>query len=119
MRAEIETRISRILSAYRGIAVFLMKTPHAWVRVALVVLSCILGWQLGIAQIEWALLVLAGGLILVAEVVNTAIELAVDLASPGQHPIARDAKDVAAGAALLSSYVALLTWAVIFLPRLW
>ena len=56
---------------------------------------------------EFALLILAITLVLFAELVNTAIEVTVDLLSPDFHPLAQRAKDVAAGAVLLASVGAL------------
>jgi len=56
---------------------------------------------------EFALLALAITLVLFAELVNTAIEVIVDLVSPAFHPLAQRAKDVAAGAVLLASVGAL------------
>ena len=56
---------------------------------------------------EFALLALAITLVLFAELVNTAIEVTVDLVSPDFHPLAQRAKDVAAGAVLLASVGAL------------
>ena len=56
---------------------------------------------------EFALLALAITLVLFAEMVNTAIEVVVDLVSPEFHPLAQRAKDVAAGAVLLASVGAL------------
>jgi diacylglycerol kinase (ATP) len=56
---------------------------------------------------EFALLALAITLVLFAELVNTAIEVTVDLVSPDHHPLAQRAKDVAAGAVLLASVGAL------------
>jgi diacylglycerol kinase (ATP) len=56
---------------------------------------------------EFALLALAITLVLFAELVNTAIEVVVDLVSPDYHPLAQRAKDVAAGAVLLASVGAL------------
>jgi diacylglycerol kinase (ATP) len=52
---------------------------------------------------EFALLALAITLVLFAELVNTAIEVTIDLVSPDFHPLAQRAKDVAAGAVLLAS----------------
>ena len=49
----------------------------------------------------------------VAETINTAIELTVDVASPGYHPLAGKAKDVAAGAVLLASVFALVIGLII------
>ncbi|MCB0183781.1 MAG: diacylglycerol kinase family protein, partial [Caldilineaceae bacterium] len=53
------------------------------------------------------------------ESVNTAIEAAIDLVSPGYHPLAKIAKDAAAGALLIAVLGSILIAAIIFLPRLW
>jgi diacylglycerol kinase (ATP) len=57
---------------------------------------------------EFALLCLAITLVIFAELINTAIEVVVDLVSPQFHPLAQRAKDIAAGAVLLASFAALL-----------
>jgi len=62
---------------------------------------------------EWAALLLAAAFVLVAEAVNTAMEVLVDLASPGQHPLAAKAKDIAAGAVLLCAMLAVIIGVVI------
>lgn len=56
-----------------------------------------------VTALEFFLLVLAAILVIFAELVNTAIELVVDLVSPDYHELARLAKDVAAGAVLVTS----------------
>ena len=61
----------------------------------------------GAAALWWALVGLAIGLVLVAEMANTAIEALADLLHPGQHPEIGFAKDVAAGAVLLATLVAI------------
>jgi len=54
-----------------------------------------------LSRAEWAMLLLAAALVLGAEAVNTAVEAAVNLASPDRHPLAARAKDTAAGAVFL------------------
>jgi len=68
---------------------------------AIAVLLVALFFQVSI--VELILLSLAATLVLFAELVNTALEVVVDLVSPEYHPLARRAKDVAAGAVLVSS----------------
>ncbi len=58
---------------------------------------------LRITALEFTLLAFAVTLVLFAELVNTSIEVVVDLVSPGFHPLAQRAKDVAAGAVLVAS----------------
>lgn len=55
----------------------------------------------------WALIALAIGLVLVAEMANTALETLADRLHPGQHPEIGVAKDVAAGAVLVATLVAI------------
>jgi len=51
------------------------------------------------------------------ECVNTALEAAIDLASPEFHPLAGHAKDCAAGGVLVASVVALIVAAIVFIPK--
>lgn len=66
---------------------------------------------------EWMLCLLAFGLVMGAEMMNTAIETIVDLVSPEYHKLAGRAKDIAAGAVLISSVFAAIVGLIIFLPR--
>jgi len=70
-----------------------------------------------ISALEWCAALLALGLIWAAEGLNTALERLTDLVSPGYHPLAGMAKDIAAGAVLLAAVAAVLVGAVIFGPR--
>jgi len=71
------------------------------------------------ALFEWLILVITIAIVLVAEAINTALERTNDLHQPGLDPIARDAKDLAAAAVLLSAIAALVTGTILFVPRLW
>ncbi|MCX2482356.1 diacylglycerol kinase family protein [Pedobacter sp. MR2016-24] len=76
------------------------------------------GWFLKLTISEWLWIVLAIGLVLVTELVNTAIELLVDLVSPAFNPQAGKVKDIAAGAVLIAAAIAVVTGAIIFIPKL-
>ena len=68
---------------------------------------------------EWALVALAVAGVWAAELFNTAIEALTNLVSPGYHPLAGRAKDVAAGAVLLAALGALAVGGLVFGPRIW
>jgi diacylglycerol kinase (ATP) len=70
-----------------------------------------------LSALEWCAALLALGLIWAAEGMNTALERLTDLVSPGFHPLAGMAKDIAAGAVLLASVGAVLVGVIIFGPR--
>jgi diacylglycerol kinase (ATP) len=61
---------------------------------------------------------LAFGMVMGAEMLNTAIETLVDLVSPGHNELAGKSKDIAAGAVLISALFAAIAGLVIFVPKL-
>ena len=66
----------------------------------------------------WAAVVVCVGVQLAMETVNTAIEAIVDLASPEIHPLAKRAKDCAAGAALITACASVVVGLIVFVPAL-
>lgn len=84
------------------------------------ILAMLTGLIFQISAIEWLLLLLAIFLVVIFEIVNSAIENVVDLAS-GYHfsMLAKNAKDMAAGAVLVASGYAVLTGLIIFIPKIW
>ena len=71
-----------------------------------------------LSGIEIAIIGLTVGLVITTELINTAIENAVDLVTTEYKPLARIAKDVAAGAVLLASFTAVLVGIALFLPKM-
>jgi diacylglycerol kinase (ATP) len=104
--------------AFAGIGYLLWTQRNAKVQTALGLAAVALGFLLGIERAEWLALVLTIALVLAAEGINTALEAVVDLASPNYHPLAKVAKDVAAGTVLLIAIASVIIGLIIFLPRL-
>lgn len=104
--------------AFVGLAHLLRTQPNFAVHLLAALLIGALGLLLGLRGAELAALVLAIGLVLVAEAANTALEAAVNLASPELHPLAKIAKDVGAAAVLLAAATAVVVGFVLLLPRL-
>ena len=71
-----------------------------------------------LSRAEWCWIVLAIAIVWTAEALNTAFEFLADAASPSFHPIIRDAKDVAAGAVLVTAVAAVIIGVIVFLPHL-
>lgn len=76
------------------------------------------GFIFHISLIEWCFCVVLFGLILSLELVNTAIEAVVDLVTEEKKPLAKVAKDTAAGAVLVSAIMAIVIGLIIFVPKL-
>ena len=86
---------------------------HLWVAVAVVVTAA----MMQVSLVEWCILVGAIGVVLVAEIFNTAIESLAKALPVGRHPRIRDALDMAGGAVLLSAVAAAVIGAIVFLHR--
>jgi len=81
------------------------------------VLAIALGIVLKLSSVEWAILTITIGLVLISEFINTSLEQIVDLVSPEKQEKAKIAKDVAAAGVLVSAIVAVLIGALLFLPK--
>ncbi len=117
-RFSIISRIKSTNNALRGIGIFIRTTHNAWVHVFFSALAIYLGFLLKISSVEWVLVLFAIGFVILAETINTAIEIDIDLTSPTYHPYARDTKDVAAGAVLITVFMAGIVGLIIFLPKI-
>ncbi|HEU5379323.1 MAG TPA: diacylglycerol kinase family protein [Ktedonobacteraceae bacterium] len=118
-RSEFAKFIAGFGYAFAGLWYALRTQRNVRVHLAMAVLVTIIGILLHISTVEFALLYVAIAGVFIAEMFNTVCELCVDLAQPEYHPLARIAKDVAAGAVLLSALLAVVIGVFIFWPHLW
>lgn len=106
-------------NAFRGIGISLVSQSSFWVHVPVSVGVGVLGWWLGVSVFEGFVLGLCVGLVMIAEMLNTAIEyLAKEITDEFSENV-RDGLDVASGAVLLSAVVAATIGAWILVPRVW
>ena len=96
-----------------------LKTQHnAWIHAAATILVITLGFVLGISRIEWCLIVFACMAVWTAETLNTALECLADAITKEFDPLIGQAKDVAAGAVLLTAIAAVIVGVLVFGPYL-
>ena len=81
------------------------------------IIVIIAGILTGLSLTEWMVLTIIMALVIGAELINTAIERVVDLSSPEIHPLAKDAKDIAAGAVLVFAVASVIIGLLVFLPK--
>ena len=105
--------------AFSGLWYVLRTQRNARVHIAIAILAILLGIVLRISAIEFAMVFVAITGVFIAEMFNTVFELCVDLASPDYHPLAKIAKDMAAGAVLLSAILSVVIGLFVFGPHLW
>jgi diacylglycerol kinase (ATP) len=104
--------------AYRGILYSWKTQNHFRFHIVAGIIALLAGWTVDLERWEWAVLLLTIGSVIAAEAINTAIEITVDLAEPNFHPLAGMAKDVAAGAVLVTAIQAVAVGLVLFGPPL-
>ncbi len=114
----LKTRRQSFAHAWRGIGLVFKTQPNARIQLFLFNLVVWLGLWLNISPIEWLILIMTSGFVIALETINTAFEIDIDLTSPQYHPYAKDTKDVAAGAVLIATLVALSAACIIFIPKL-
>jgi diacylglycerol kinase len=103
--------------AGRGLAQALRQERNLQIQAVAVLAVLVLGWRSNLSAQDWALLALAMGLVLSAELMNTAVEALADALHPKRHAGIGLAKDIAAGAVLLAALTALIVGLLVFLPH--
>jgi undecaprenol kinase len=104
--------------ATAGLRTFFATTRNARVQACAGLAAIALAAILRLSRVEWAILLLTIGAVLALEAVNSAIEATVDLVTLDYHPLAKRAKDMAAGAVWLMALLSVAIGALLFLPRL-
>jgi diacylglycerol kinase len=104
--------------ALEGIKFAVIYGRNFKIQLGFAILVSILGLVLKINSGEWLSLVLIITMVLILELINTAIETVVDMISLKFHPLAKIAKDVTAGAVLVASIGSVVIGILVFLPKL-
>jgi len=100
--------------AAEGVILALRTQRNLWMHFTIAAAVLVAALAFGVSRLELIVLLLAITFVLVAELVNTAIEAAVDVASTSFDPIAKLAKDIAAGAVLIAALNALAVGYLVF-----
>jgi len=111
-------RIRSFYYAFRGILRMLRCQHNAWIHAAATLVVLCAGFYLRLSRADWCWIILAISIVWTAEALNTAFEFLADAASPEFHPLVRDAKDVAAGAVLITAAASLIIGVIVLFPYL-
>lgn len=118
-RWRARTRWQSFRYAWTGFVYAVRTQPNLRVHLVIAVVAVGMGVWLGFDRSEWMIVAGLIGLVLICELINTSIEAAVDVGSPGPHPTAKIAKDVAAAAVLMSVFVAIVVGVLLYGPPVW
>ncbi len=100
--------------AFEGISYLIRTQRNARIELAVGLVVLVVAVWVHVTPVEWAVLALTIALVLALEALNTALELAITLASPERHPLAKAAKDVSAAMVLIAAIGSVLVGIAIF-----
>lgn len=111
-------RIRSFNHAIRGIVHIIRCQHNAWIHAFATLAVLFAAFFFRISGADWCWIILAISMVWTAEALNTAFEFLADAASPEFHPLVRNAKDVAAGAVLITAIAAVIIGCIVFWPHI-
>lgn len=110
--------IASVKHALDGIRIILKEEKNMRSHALFGLIPLLLAWFFGSSTIEWIVIIFCIFLVIIMEFLNTIFENVVDLVTDYEyHPLAKKAKDIAAGAVLVTVFFTILIAAIIFLPK--
>ncbi|MDI2588158.1 diacylglycerol kinase family protein [Psychrobacillus sp. NEAU-3TGS] len=103
--------------AFQGIILVVKSEQNFRFHVLAAVIVLLASFIMGLSKWEWIIIVMLICGMFMIELVNASIERVVDLASPELHPLAKQAKDLAAGACLVYAICTIIVGLIIFIPK--
>lgn len=104
--------------AYQGIIYALTTQRNMKIHISAFIVVVLVSIFFKITKIEFCILLIIGTIVIITEMINTAIESTIDLYSRERHPLAKIGKDVAAGAVLMASFSSVAVGVIILGPYL-
>ncbi len=104
--------------AFEGIFTCIAKERNMKIHCLAAIGVVLLGTFLRLSVTQWCICLILFGLVMALELVNTAVEAVVDLVTEEKKPLAKIAKDTAAGAVLIAAIMAAIIGAIIFIPKI-
>ena len=104
--------------AIEGVFTGLKEEQNMKIHITIMILVIIFGIMLKISKAEWIICIILIGLVISMELINTAIDNTVDLITKEKNEQAKIAKDVAAGAVLVSAITSAIIGLIIFVPKI-
>jgi diacylglycerol kinase len=119
LKNEGARRANSFRAAFSGLRRLVTSERHFQLHLIAATCAVIVAAFLDFSRLEWAVLMLTIGLVLVAEGLNSAIERAIDTTTPSFHPVAKAAKDIAAAAVLIAAMISVIVGFLLYGPKLW
>ncbi|SFA95676.1 diacylglycerol kinase family protein [Bacillus sp. cl95] len=104
--------------AIEGITQGIKEEKNMRIHLFFSIIALSISIMLSLSSLEWVLIILCIGGMLALELVNSALERVVDMVTKEYHPLAKQAKDMAAGAVFLYAIISVIIGLIIFMPKL-
>jgi diacylglycerol kinase (ATP) len=114
----VRNRIRSVGFALKGAWKLLISEGSIQIQFIIAIMVCFAGWYYEISRVEWMFQLLAIGLVMGLEGINTAIEALSDYVQPERDPRIGHLKDISAGAVLFGAVTAGIVGLIIYLPRI-
>ena len=102
--------------AFRGLGKTLKEEQNLQIQSIVGLVVIILGWYFRIEVEKWLILILVIGLVILMELINSAVERITDVLKPRLDSYVKEIKDIMAAAVMLASVIAIIVGLIIFLP---
>lgn len=111
--------VSAFKNAFNGIVYCVGHERNMKIHIGATIIVALLSWWFRLDRYELIVLLVTIAIVYITEMMNTVVEVLVDLVSPEFHPLAKIAKDVAAGMVLVSAVFSLLVGYMLFFLKIW
>jgi len=112
----LRKRIKSFAFAWNGIKLVWLQEYNFRIHLFITLAVIVLGFALNILFVEWMMIIFAISIVLICEVINSALERICDFINPNIHPKIKIIKDISAGSVLLASVGAAIIGLLVFLP---
>lgn len=118
-RKSFKTILANFRYAFRGVWILFRDERNAWIHAVAALLVIVVGACLGLSYTEWLVVIVLIAAVIAAEAFNSALERLCDRVSTEHHPLIGEAKDLAAGAVLITAIGAAVAGLLIFTPKIY
>ncbi len=102
--------------AIKGLVKTFQEEQNLRIQTVIAIIVVILGFCFGISEIEWIILILIIGLVILMELANSAVERITDVLKPRINDYVKEIKDIMAAAVMLASIISVVIGLIIFIP---
>lgn len=104
--------------AWNGLIAAMKSERNFQIHLAIAFTVIVVGIFFRISRLEWGLIILVIGLVLISELINSTVEKLIDYLKPDIHPTAKIIKDIAAGSVLIAAIIAIIIGLIVFIPKI-